>query len=215
MRQVPGAVDVGLSTRGQKPEIEVVARSRPRRQRRRHGRPGGAGAARRRSPASTRATGSIRAGETRDVDVRLSPESRTNVRDLAALPLFVPGPEGPGVAVPLGQVAQHQAGLGPARIDHLNRERVISVQANTEGRSLSQVNAATSRRGSPTKVQLPPGYASQPRRRERGPGRGVRPDLLVARPRGDADVLRAGGAVRLVPRAAARSCCRCRCRSSA
>jgi HAE1 family hydrophobic/amphiphilic exporter-1 len=31
--------------------------------------------------------------------------------------------------------------IGPARIDHLDRERVISVQANTEGRPLSDVVA--------------------------------------------------------------------------
>ena len=45
------------------------------------------------------------AGETRDVYVRLRPEARTNVADLASLPLFVPGPEGQSIAVPLGRRA--------------------------------------------------------------------------------------------------------------
>jgi hydrophobic/amphiphilic exporter-1 (mainly G- bacteria), HAE1 family len=41
--------------------------------------------------------------------------------------------------VPLGQVASIRPSLGPTRIDHLDRERVITVQANTEGRPLSDV----------------------------------------------------------------------------
>ena len=41
--------------------------------------------------------------------------------------------------MPLGQVATIKPALGPAQIDHLDRERVITVQANTEGRPLSEV----------------------------------------------------------------------------
>src|SRR5690606_31547903 len=95
-------------------------------------------------------------GETRDVYVRLAPEARERVRDLAALPLFVPGPEGQGVAVPLGQVARITAGLGPARIDHLDRERVIAVQANTEGRALTEVLKDINARIA--HIDFPPGY---------------------------------------------------------
>src|SRR5690606_11240447 len=95
-------------------------------------------------------------GETRDVYVRLAPEARERVRDLAALPLFVPGPEGQGVAVPLGQVARITAGLGPARIDHLDRERVIAVQANTEGRPLTEVLKDINTRIA--HIDFPPGY---------------------------------------------------------
>jgi HAE1 family hydrophobic/amphiphilic exporter-1 len=41
--------------------------------------------------------------------------------------------------LPLGQIADISSSVGPARIDHLDRERVISIQANTEGRPLSEV----------------------------------------------------------------------------
>ena len=48
-------------------------------------------------------------------------------------------PGGGTTTIPLGQVARITPAVGPARIDHLDRERVISVQANTEGRPLSDV----------------------------------------------------------------------------
>jgi HAE1 family hydrophobic/amphiphilic exporter-1 len=97
-------------------------------------------------------------GETRDVYVRLSPEARQRVRDLAALPLFVTSPDGRGVAVPLGQVARITTGVGPARIDHLDRERTIAVQANTQGRALTEVLKDINTRVA-SKVSFPAGYA--------------------------------------------------------
>jgi HAE1 family hydrophobic/amphiphilic exporter-1 len=95
-------------------------------------------------------------GETRDVTVRFSPEARTSVKDLSLVPLLVRGPNGAVVTVPLGQVATISSGLGPARIDHLDRDRVISVQANTQGRSLSEVTAAINARLAA--ISMPPGY---------------------------------------------------------
>ena len=71
--------------------------------------------------------------------VRFAPEARTRTADLATLPLAVPGPDGTVQQVPLGQLATIRPGVGPARIDHLDRERVITVQANTENRPLSEV----------------------------------------------------------------------------
>src|SRR6185295_18402546 len=47
--------------------------------------------------------------------------------------------------------------MGPARIDHLQRERVISVQANTQGRALTEIIKDIE-----TRIQaipLPPGYS--------------------------------------------------------
>ncbi|HEX7085850.1 MAG TPA: efflux RND transporter permease subunit [Vicinamibacterales bacterium] len=155
VEQVPGAVDVGLSTRGQKPEIEIALD---------RGLAGAVGV----SVGQVAQTLRIAfagldsgdwidpSGETRDVYVRLAPEARERVRDLAALPLFVQGPEGQGVAVPLGQVARITAGLGPARIDHLDRERVIAVQANTEGRALTEVLKDINARIA--HIDFPPGY---------------------------------------------------------
>ena len=138
---MPGAVDVGLSTRGQKPELEVqIDRALA----------GSMGVmAGQVAQALRPAFAGIDVGdwvddigETRDVRVRFVPESRTNVSDLSTLPLTVQGADGAVQQVPLGQVAKINTGLGPARIDHLDRERVITVQANTQGRPLTEVIAA-------------------------------------------------------------------------
>jgi HAE1 family hydrophobic/amphiphilic exporter-1 len=54
-------------------------------------------------------------------------------------------------------VADIRPALGPARIDHLDRDRVISVGANTEDRPLSAVvGDITAAIG---KLKLPPGYS--------------------------------------------------------
>jgi HAE1 family hydrophobic/amphiphilic exporter-1 len=138
VEKVPGAVDVGLSTRGQKPEIEVAID---------RGLAGSLGVSVGQVAQTLRvAFAGLDAGdwidpmgETRDVYVRLSPESRAKLQDLSSLPLFVPDPEGRSIAVPLGQIATIRTGIGPARIDHLDRERVIAVEANTQGRAFTEV----------------------------------------------------------------------------
>ena len=154
LREVPGAVDVGLSTKGQKPEIEVqLDRALA----------GTLGVTVGQVAQALRpAFAGIDAGDwvdptgkTRDVTVRLVPESRTSVADLASLPLVVGGPSGP-VTLPLGQVARIARGIGPAKIDRLDRERVITVQANTENRPLSEVLRDFSVRAA--SLALPPGY---------------------------------------------------------
>jgi HAE1 family hydrophobic/amphiphilic exporter-1 len=167
LKQVAGAVDIGLSTRGQKPELDVRID---------RGLAGTLGVTVGQIAQALRvAFAGVDAGdwvdpsgETRDVTVRLSPEARANVRDLQSLPLVVGAappatgaPAGNGgsrtaAVVPLGQVAEIRSGMGPARIDHLDRDRVIAVQANTQGRSLTEVTGDLQRRlGS---VQIPPGY---------------------------------------------------------
>jgi HAE1 family hydrophobic/amphiphilic exporter-1 len=154
VKQVPGAVDVGLSTRGQKPEIAVELD---------RGLASSLGlsvgqVAQSMYPAFAGLDAGDwidPQGEMRDVRVRLSPESRRRPADLARLPLVVQGPDGPAT-VPLGQIAQIRETLGPAAINHLDTERVVIVQANVSGRSLNAVladiNAAIA------KVPLPPGY---------------------------------------------------------
>jgi HAE1 family hydrophobic/amphiphilic exporter-1 len=91
------------------------------------------------------------------VTIRLAPESRTAVSDLESLPLPVGGPNNPGASIPLGQVARISQALGPARIDHLDRDRVITVEANTENRALSEVIGDVTARVAQS-VQFPPGY---------------------------------------------------------
>jgi HAE1 family hydrophobic/amphiphilic exporter-1 len=137
VRQVPGAVDVGLSTKGQKPELEVeLNRSLA----------GSIGVTIGQVAQALRpAFAGIKAGdwedptgELREVNVRLQPESRQRVADLEQLPLVINTPTGQAT-LPLGQIATVKQGLGPAQITHLDGELVVNVEANTAERSLSEV----------------------------------------------------------------------------
>src|SRR5688572_24872355 len=154
MRKVPGAVDVGLSTKGQKPELDVqLDRSLA----------GSLGVTVGQVAQALRpAFAGIDvgdwidpSGETRDVTIRLAPESRTVVADLESLPLLVGSDN--DRSIPLGQVARVTPSVGPARIDHLDRDRVIVVQANTENRALSAVVGDTMARVQQA-ITFPPGY---------------------------------------------------------
>jgi HAE1 family hydrophobic/amphiphilic exporter-1 len=155
VRQVPGAVDVGLSTKGRKPEIDVVVD---------RGLAGSLGVTVGQVAQALRpAFAGIDTGdwidpegETRDVYVRLAPEARTRVKDLSQLPISVQGPQG-SVLIPLGQVARLENSIGPARIDHMNRDRVIKIEANTEVRSLNEVLSDIMPRLA-ANVPLPAGY---------------------------------------------------------
>jgi HAE1 family hydrophobic/amphiphilic exporter-1 len=157
VREVPGAVDVSLSTKGQKPELDVQLD---------RGLAGTLGisvgqVAQALRPAFAGIdTGDWidPSGETRDVTIRLAPESRTRIADLETLPLVVMGADNRPTTIPLGQVAKVTPSIGPARIDHLDRERVISIQANTEGRPLSEVVSDIMARV-PRAVTLPAGYS--------------------------------------------------------
>ena len=154
--KVPGAVDVGLSTKGQKPELDVQLD---------RGLAGSIGVTVGQVAQALRpAFAGIDvgdwldpSGETRDVTIRLAPEWRTSVADLESLPVMVAGPESAPKSVPLGQVARISQSIGPARIDHLDRERVITVQANTEGRALSDVVRDIMAQV-PKAVKFPAGY---------------------------------------------------------
>ena len=166
MRQVPGAADVGLATRGRRPEIEIEV-DRPL-----------AGAlgvnvlqvatALRPAFAGVDAGDWMTpAGESYDVYVRLAPESRESLADLASLPLApaaaemgfdptAPAPTAPPAMIPLGQVAKIKQGIGPGEIQRLDRERVVTVGANAQGRALSEVIGGIQQRL--PNVPLPPGY---------------------------------------------------------
>jgi HAE1 family hydrophobic/amphiphilic exporter-1 len=154
---VPGAVDIGLSTRGQKPELEVRVD---------RGLAGTLGITVGQIAQSLRIAFAgldsgdwvDPAGQTRDVMVRLAPEERRRAADLRQLPLVVRGEQGRQDVVPLGQVASVREGLGPAQISHLDRERFIAIQGNVAGRSLSEVVRDIQRRID-AEVKLPPGYS--------------------------------------------------------
>ncbi len=168
VRGTPGATDVGLSTRGERPELEVDLR---------RGLAGALGLTVGQVSQSLRpAFAGIKAGDwvdptgkTRDVTVRLAAAARDRLDDLAKLPLVIAAPAAAGAGaagaagagagapqvLPLGQVAEIRRTLGPAEIDHLDRNEVITVAANTQGRPLSAVTGAINRRMA--RLQLPPG----------------------------------------------------------
>jgi HAE1 family hydrophobic/amphiphilic exporter-1 len=177
MRQVPGAVDVALSTRGRRPEVEVEL-DRPM--------AGSLGVSVLQVAQALRpAFAGVDAGdwltpdgEAYDVYVRLTPESRRSVADLSSLPVgtgmaAAPGggaaagppgvagspaatPSAPPAMIPLGQIATIRHGVGPGEIQRLDRERVVTVGANVEGRPLSAVMGGIQQRLK--NVPLPSGY---------------------------------------------------------
>jgi len=138
--RVPGAVDIGLSSKGQKPELNVELN---------RGVAGSMGVTVGQVAQSLRpAFAGIDVGDwidpmgkSRDVTVRLAPEARRRAVDLEQLPLVVMGPSGAPSTMPLGQVATISEGVGPAIIDHLNREPVVNVELNTSGRATGDVTA--------------------------------------------------------------------------
>lgn len=154
IKTVPGAADVGLSTGGQKPEFEVTLDR---------------DVASQLGLSVAQVALALRpafagldvgdwvdpGGETRDVFVRLAAEERTRGEHLVDLPILVQGPSGPRV-LPLGQVATIREGKGPAEIEHVDRERVVSVQANARGLPLSAVLEGIDEKIA--ELALPPGY---------------------------------------------------------
>jgi HAE1 family hydrophobic/amphiphilic exporter-1 len=155
VRRVPGAVDVGLSTKGETPELQVDLDR---------------GLAATLGLTAADIAQAIRPafagvdagdwvdpdGETRNVMVRLAKDARRGATDLAQLPLVVSTFSGEVAPVPLGQVAAITEGVGPAQIDHLDRDRLITVQANVDGRPLGDVVTAIDARL--VGVALPAGY---------------------------------------------------------
>src|SRR4051812_12055172 len=167
MRTVPGATDIGLSTRGQRPELRVdLDRS--------------LAATLGFSPADVANSlrsgfAGVKAGEwvdptgrTRDVTVRLGPNARLNAADVENLPL-VPrttqqpsnsATQQPTSIVPIAQLAHITKDLGPTSIDHYNRDKIITVGANVQGRPLSDVLREVQRRVAA--IKLPAGtYITQ------------------------------------------------------
>jgi len=147
-------VDISLSSKGQKPELNVELH---------RGVAGSLGITVGQVAQALRpAFAGIDAGdwedpsgEVRDVVVRLSPDARRRATDLRQLPLVVTGPSGEPTTVPLGQVATVEQSVGPAVINHLDRDLVVNVEANVSGRSTGEViNDITTRIAT---IQLPPG----------------------------------------------------------
>ncbi len=153
LKTTSGAVDVSLSTKGQKPELTVqVDRALAASLGLSVGQV---------AQAIRPAFAGLDAGDwvdptnqTRKVMVRLAPEARARGVDLAQLPIAL-GQGANAQLVPLQQVARIKSELGPAIVNHLDRDNVIKVQGNIAGRSLSEVMGDFEKKTA--SIQLPAG----------------------------------------------------------
>ncbi len=137
VRGIPGAVDVGLSEQDPKDELRIELKR---------------GLANQLGISMADAAQTLRVafagvevgdwvdpeGEARDVAVRLHPDDRLNASNIEHLPIAVAGT---GMMVPLDQIATITLDKGPARIQHLDGKRTVTVSANVEGRSPGEVTA--------------------------------------------------------------------------
>jgi HAE1 family hydrophobic/amphiphilic exporter-1 len=158
IRDVPGLVDLRSSLEGRKPEFAVevnrdlaadVGLS-----------VGAVGNALRPVLAGEKAgTWEDETGLAHDVVVRLAPEARQTESDIARIPLASSQSDrrtGVPVMVPLEQVATIRLSGAPNEIKRLDLERVATIEANYQGRPLTDVSRDVQARLA--KLALPPGY---------------------------------------------------------
>ncbi len=152
LRQVPGAVDVGLSEQDPKNELQIELNR---------------GLANSMGISVNDAAQALRVafagvevgdwvdptGETRDVAVRLHPDDRVSAENIERLPIAVTGTT---QMVPLDQIATVTMGKGPSRIQHTDGMRTISVSANAQGRSTGEVTSDAMKLAK--SFDYPPGY---------------------------------------------------------
>jgi len=74
-------------------------------------------------------------GEEYDIVVRLREEDRKNIEDLSSLPISLPA----GGIIHFGDVCSVHPALGPVRIERKMQERMVSVEADYEGKDLNKV----------------------------------------------------------------------------
>ena len=137
LRQVPGAVDVGLSQQDPQNELQIELDR---------------GLANSLGISVTDTANALRVafagievgdwvdptGESRDVAVRLAPEDRMNASNIERLPITV---NGMNTVIPLSQIAKVSMGKAPSKIEHADGKRTIGVSANAQGRSPGEVTA--------------------------------------------------------------------------
>jgi HAE1 family hydrophobic/amphiphilic exporter-1 len=152
LRQVPGAVDVGLSEQDPQDELKIELDR---------------GLANTLGISVNDAAQALRvafagvevgdwvdpSGETRDVAVRLHPSDRVEASNIERLPIAV---SGSNRMVPLEQIATVTMGKGPSQIQFSNGKRTISVAANAQGRSPGEVTADALKLA--RSMDFPPGY---------------------------------------------------------
>ena len=129
VRQIPGAVDVGLSEQDPKDELRIELDR---------------GLANQLGISVNDAAQTLRVafagvevgdwvdptGESRDVSVRLRPQDRLDASNIEHLPIAVAGTN---MMIPLEQIATISIDKGPARIQHYNGKRTVTVSANVQG----------------------------------------------------------------------------------
>lgn len=152
LREVPGAVDVGLSEQDPQNEMQIELDR---------------GLANTLGISVSDAAQALRvafagvevgdwvdpSGETRDVAVRLHPDDRVDASNIERLPIAV---SGSNRMVPLEQIATVTMGKGPSQIQHTDGKRTISVAANAQGRSPGEVTADALKIAKA--MEYPPGY---------------------------------------------------------
>ena len=155
LRQVPGAVDVGLSEQDPSKELRIELNR---------------GLANSMGISANDAAQALRiafagievgdwvdpTGETRDVAVRLHPQDRLSRANIERLPIAVAGT---GELVPLEQIATISMGKAPSTISHSEGKRVVTVAANVQGRSNGEVTADALKLAQA--MDYPPGYGLQ------------------------------------------------------
>ncbi len=152
LRQVPGAVDVGLSQQDPQDELKIELDR---------------GLANNLGISANDAAQALRVafagvevgdwvdptGESRDVSVRLHPDDRVDASNIERLPIAI---SGSNMVVPLEQIATVTMGKGPSQIQHEDTKRTITVAANVQGRSAGEVTADARRIA--REMAFPPGY---------------------------------------------------------
>jgi len=137
LRQVPGAVDVGLSQQDPQNELQIELDR---------------GLANLLGISVTDTANALRVafagievgdwvdptGEARDVAIRLAPEDRMSVTNIERLPITVTGMN---TVVPLSQIAKVSMGKAPSKIEHFDGKRTIGVSANFQVLSSGEFTA--------------------------------------------------------------------------
>jgi cobalt-zinc-cadmium resistance protein CzcA len=102
-----------------------------------------------------KSTGFFEGDRRYDVTVRLSPNSRTSLNDIANLPIRLPGDS--NATIPLGDIANIEVKQGASRISREAGMRAVSVKANLSGRDMGSFIKEAQRKVK-REVGLPPGY---------------------------------------------------------
>jgi HAE1 family hydrophobic/amphiphilic exporter-1 len=158
IRGIPGLVDLDSSSKANKPTVDIQVRRDAASDLGLNTNQIGNAL---RTLVAGRTVGNWRAPDdlTYDVNVRLSPESRDSIEDLAQLPFAVTNPDGTVRVVRLNQVAHVVPAHGSNQINRRELTREVSITANVSGRSAGEVSADI--KTAMDTIAMPPGYRYQ------------------------------------------------------